>query len=432
MQLLLKSLSLRPLQSLKLLCLVALTFLVQVPATNSYFSSDAAIVSNQIQTGNWIPEISFDESITATNGYSCGVGAAVAEDGLRIHVTNWHEGYQLEGRYYIEGSGVYGSWMNLLTMGDVELVGDQLTVTLHNTGNTPAGEASWQVRTLNQFGDELSGPAQLDYIITTDLESQACGGTLGVGFETSETGELSGIEQCQVTTADASQDGASKQVLKWHEIDFATSYRIQGYIWQDDNWQTYGGQYQLSTDPLSANVSVEDGIVRYETSASAEVTTAYFIEALDAQNTILAQSSPQSDEFSCTFTVDRSEPLPAPLLLSIDEEQEQSEMDVMITQEDQSLRIAFADAENIFDSVKVAISYDRDGHSEPLEEMIEDTITKDLDAATIEKLFYIGTCSSGGTCTPHTSVVHGQVHLLYKIGTNIEYDETLPFTWSEL
>jgi len=258
------------------------------------------------------PIVSIDESFGhKTNGYECGVGSALTDDGLKIDVENWKSGYTLQAHYKIAGGG-YGGWFNLYDgiwgSGSLTVIGDHATFTILNTGDSPSGAAGWEARVLDSSLNPFPSIGTSDYIITTDLDSLACNGTMQMGYDTAETGPQAGVGTCPIFTKDTSQNGgaSSLQVLKWTAINEATQYRITPYRKDGINWPLYGSQYILNL--TDSGVSVSGNIIKYQTWATTEYTTAYFIEGLDGSGNVVGQTTPQDPPFTCTFTVDRTKP----------------------------------------------------------------------------------------------------------------------------
>jgi signal peptidase len=257
------------------------------------------------------PVVSIDPAFTKIiDGAACGLGNAWLDDGLKIDVEHWNSNYKLQGRYFT-GGGSFGGWNNLLAWGHTEeQIGNTRIFKILNTDDTPNdGPAGWEVQVTDAGGNVLSNLASLSYIITKNQYSLVCNGKMTMGFETAETGTLDGVGQCPVFTKDKSQNNnqASLQILKWNNIPFATKYRITGYKKNGSNWETYGSPYfrQLG-DP---NFAITGDIAKYTAYATAEVTTAYYIEALTASDIVVGQTETVITSSTCTFTVDRTPPV---------------------------------------------------------------------------------------------------------------------------
>jgi len=152
------------------------------------------------------------------------------------------------------------------------------------------------------FGDEES----FDQTITTgDWTPQY----MTLGFESQES--LDDLNDgnpwlgfCHVVTADQSDNHnqSSNQILKWTEVIGADKYQVKAYHKVSSSWMPYGSVYTLTL----AQVGISNNVVSYDAFATAEEETAYYIQALNSSNQVLATTYPTSDNFTCTFTVDRS------------------------------------------------------------------------------------------------------------------------------
>ncbi|MFH0772758.1 MAG: signal peptidase I [bacterium] len=276
-------------------------------SASNYWHRDPRI---RIYVDNTPPTVTIDEVFGhKINGYECGIGSAVSNDGLKINITNWHTNYTLQGRYKI-GGGDFGGWVNLTEglwgSGHFTYTGTSASYTMMNTGSSPAGIAGWEARVLDGSTNQTGNTGTSTYIITTDPDHLACNGLMTMGYQTAETGTLPGNGICPVTTNDRSQNSgnSSLQILKWTALNEASSYRVTGYVHSGANWNPYGGTYTLTL----AQVSTSGNVVTYTAYATAEMTTAYYIEALDSLGNVLSYTQPQSIGFTCTFTVDRTKP----------------------------------------------------------------------------------------------------------------------------
>lgn len=273
------------------------------------------------------PVVDIDESfVQMVNGYACGIGEALPDDGIKIQITNWNPSFTLQGRYYIAG-GSYSEWFNLTEglwgNGHFEYVDTSAIYTLMNTGDSPAGPAGWQARVLNGVGSPTGNTDQVDYIIIPDEDSLACRGNIAMGYETAETGPLPGVGTCPVYTNDLSRNSGNSalQVLKWDYIEYpAVEYQITGYWWNGSGFTAYS-PYELPNSDHSwgsevyIDVDQETNLVTYTTYATNENIYAYHIKARDDNNIVVAESAVVNPSFTCTFTVDRTAP-PVPTHLS--------------------------------------------------------------------------------------------------------------------
>lgn len=254
------------------------------------------------------PVVSIDPIFTKIiDGYSCGLGSAWTDDGLKIIVEHWNPNFKLQGRYFIAG-GQFGAWLDPTGWGHTEEQnGDTKIFKILNTGNSPEGPAGWEARVVDADGNVLSNVASLSYIITNNEYSSVCNGKMTMGFETAETGTLDGVGLCPVFTKDLSQNNnrSSLQILKWNHIPFAAKYRIAGYKKNGGNWENYGSPYIRNLSDLTIN----GNIAKYTTWATAELTTAYYIEALTANDVVVGQTEAVTNSSTCTFTVDHKPPV---------------------------------------------------------------------------------------------------------------------------
>ncbi len=108
-------------------------------------------------------------------GNACGIGSAIANDGLEVSVQNWYDEYTLEGRYFING-GSFSSWFNLATLGTLNVSGINANIFLDNSGDSPAGLAGWEVRVVDATMTPIGNLDTLNYNIVTSLNSFACQG----------------------------------------------------------------------------------------------------------------------------------------------------------------------------------------------------------------------------------------------------------------
>lgn len=270
------------------------------------------ITINNTPVAPALPVVEIDEAYAnISNGYACGTGSALSDDGLRVLVSNWNStDHVLQARYFTQG-GSYTSWMNLAGIPNVivNVSGTDAEFIYANTGNTPDGSAGWEVRVIDSTTQEvLSNTDSVTYIVTNDLDSFACGGQITLGFETEENSPQSGTGQCYVTTADQSQNGnqSALQILRWTAVDGATSYVLNGYSWNGSSWVTSYTNYTVPNSEL--DFISEPGYVIYHAWATNEGRYAYEVTAFDGSSNILSQSPTISDIAICTFTVDRSEP----------------------------------------------------------------------------------------------------------------------------
>jgi len=128
--------------------------------------------------------IDIDESRNEVylDGYACGVGSAIADDGFAITLDNWYSDlYTLQGRYFISPSIDFpldpeANWINLGAWGSFTSV-DENTVTFfaNNSGDTVPGLGGWQVRVVDQYGNIKSDVTSYTYSIE-GAEHQACAG----------------------------------------------------------------------------------------------------------------------------------------------------------------------------------------------------------------------------------------------------------------
>lgn len=266
-----------------------------------------------ISTGSVVPTepvVEIDEAFTRMiNGYMCGIGSAVADDGLRINITNWTSGSQIQGRYYMNGSS-FSSWFNLTVWGTLDISGSNATLTIMNTGNSSPGNAGWEIRVVDSSGNQLGNIDSLNYIITTDLDALACNGQVGLGFQTAENSPQTGVGQCNVTTADLSQNNgnSSLQILRWEAVDFATSYVLNGYSWNGSSWVTSYSNYTVTNSAL--DFTNEPGYVIYRAWATNEGRYAYEVSAVDSTGNVVGLSTAITSGSVCTFTVDRTPVVP--------------------------------------------------------------------------------------------------------------------------
>lgn len=270
------------------------------------------ITINNTPVAPVLPVVEIDEAYAnISNGYACGTGSALRDDGLRFLVSNWNStGHVLQARYFTQG-GSYTSWLNLAGIPSVivNISGTNAEFIYANTGNTPDGSAGWEIRVIDSTTqDVLSNTDSINYIITNDLNSSACDGEIILGFETAENAPQAGTGQCYVTTADQSQNGnqSSLQILRWSAVDGATSYMLNGYSWNGSSWTTSYSNYTVPN--ASLDFTSEPGYVIYRAWATNEGRYAYEVTAVDASANILSQSPSISNPAICTFTVDRSTP----------------------------------------------------------------------------------------------------------------------------
>lgn len=254
------------------------------------------------------PVVSIDPTFTKIiDGYSCGLGSAWIDDGLKIVVEHWNPSFKVQGRYFTSG-GSFGGWFDPTIWANTEeQIGDTKIFKILNTGNSSEGPAGWEVRVTDTGGNVLSNTASLLYIITNNQYSLVCNGKITMGFETAEANNLPGVGLCPVFTKDKSQNNnqSSLQILKWNHIPFAAKYRITGYKKNGAVFENYGGSYILNL----SDITINGDIAKYTTWATAEVTTAYYIEALTASDIVVGQTEAITSSSTCTFTVDRTPPV---------------------------------------------------------------------------------------------------------------------------
>lgn len=253
------------------------------------------------------PVATIDDSFAQiVNGYACGWGDARNDDGLRVNISNWNSDMAIQGRYFTQG-GSFSSWFNLTSWGSLNVTGNNAMITVHHTGVAPVGNAGWEVRVIDTTDSStISNIDSLNYIITQDRDSLACNGSVTLGFETAENSSQTGVGQCNVITADASQQSgtASTQVLRWEAVDFATSYRLNGFSLNGSNWVTSYTNYTIPNANL--DLVAEPGYVIYSGWATGEATYAYEITAVDALGNEVGLSPSVSSGSACTFTVNRT------------------------------------------------------------------------------------------------------------------------------
>lgn len=117
-------------------------------------------------------------------GYACGVGSAIADDGLAINLNNWYgDFYTLQGRYFTSPNtdfpaNLESGWINLGAWGTFTTIdADTVQFFANNSGNTAAGLGGWQVRVVDQFGNVKTDVTSYTYIIE-GAESVACNGII--------------------------------------------------------------------------------------------------------------------------------------------------------------------------------------------------------------------------------------------------------------
>jgi hypothetical protein len=132
-------------------------------------------------------------------------------------------------------------------------------------------------------------------------------------FASGINGEEGEIGYCNVYTNDLSHPtNRAKQVLKFTEVEDATSYRIVPYSWNGTSWQehTRFNPETYAKNNEHATFSVEDGVVTYTTGATNEGIYTYQAIAYSNQGIRIGQSQRvTSFEDACKFTVDRVQPI---------------------------------------------------------------------------------------------------------------------------
>lgn len=122
------------------------------------------------------PVVTIDPtSLQAVNNIACGIGNAWDNDGLTVNIENWNSGYVLQGRYFVAG-GSFSGWFDLSPWGTFTVTGDDATFFAGNTGDSPAGAAGWEIRVVDSGSQVISNIDSLNYTISTDPVSAACGG----------------------------------------------------------------------------------------------------------------------------------------------------------------------------------------------------------------------------------------------------------------
>lgn len=268
------------------------------------------IIINNTPVAPVLPSVSIDDAFARiVNGHACGTGSAVSDDGLRVTISDWNStDYILQGRYFFAG-GSFTSWFDLASRAAVNVSGSNAEYIYMNTGNTLSGIAGWEVRVIDSTTqDVLSNVDSLNYTITNDLNSLACGGNFTLGFEIAENSPQIATGQCYVSTADASQQSgtASLQILRWNVIENASSYVLNGYSWNGSSWVVSYTNFIVPNSSL--DFTSEPGYVIYTGWATGEARYAYEVFAYDASSNLLSQTPSISNPAICTFTVDRSAP----------------------------------------------------------------------------------------------------------------------------
>jgi hypothetical protein len=299
------------------------------PTGEAHILADA-VAFHRIGDITVAPMVDIDRSAIQVSGnQACAIGSAVADDKLRVVVTNWQAGYKLQLRYKIAGGG-YNDFADASTFSLSPVVTDGTAVFEYlNSGDSPAGEAGWQARVVDAANNPVAG-SNVDeetYYLTTDLDSLACKGSMQFGFETTVS-ELTTADygSCPVTTADASRNGGQSavQILKWSKVDGAVKYRLYGHAYQttENGSISYTTPYPVELIPGTGTVGVDrveesgtnSNLITYDTWATGENVYAYLIEAVDANNSIIGRTTGTIDYGAqkitnlnnCTFTVDRT------------------------------------------------------------------------------------------------------------------------------
>lgn len=280
-------------------------------------SSESVLDEVQILAVFEEPVVTIDHYYSmAVDGFRCGSGDALSDDGWRIDITNWDSDYTIEAAFYHEENEIitdlFGGWVDVTSNGTLIVSSSSATFILNNNYDIISGQTYSLFRVVDTSGTQRGNDVATAYLMTNDLNGLVCGGIIDMGFETAESGTLPGVGLCHATTSDESiGEGEALQVIKWNYIEFAPYYRLVWSEWDGESWVplwTYDvgpGAYTLDGDIVTYEFYEVEGRYSYQVFAY-NVT---FDELGNAYEVLLGVSDILDSEYDCSFTVDYVAPI---------------------------------------------------------------------------------------------------------------------------